>query len=155
MASSSRPAGGLAFCLRHSIGIRIESDDVRRHSLVLCAQLLDRGRVGIFPASLCLSFSALLAHRLDGARLVYLYDVPGGSHVVGYGLAQGVLASWFQWVLLVAWGIASLYLVLLVRRPDNALGTFILPLLMASIALRQAYRDRNPFSAIRPSVCGE
>ncbi len=59
--------------------------------------------------------------------------------------AQGVLSSWFQWALLVAWGIATLYLVLLWRRPDNALGTFILPLLMASIALALSLRGAAPF----------
>lgn len=59
--------------------------------------------------------------------------------------AQGVLASWYQWGLLVAWGIATLYIVLLIRRLDNALGTFILPLLMGSIALAFAWRDLPPF----------
>ncbi|MGN6547972.1 MAG: hypothetical protein ACTHK7_23260 [Aureliella sp.] len=59
--------------------------------------------------------------------------------------AQGVLSSWFQWALLVAWGIASLYLLLLIRRPENAFGTFILPLLLASIGLALGLRNSEPF----------
>ena len=59
--------------------------------------------------------------------------------------AQGLLASWFQWALLVAWGVSTLYIVLLIRRMDNALGTFILPLLMGSIFLAFLWRDAPPF----------
>lgn len=59
--------------------------------------------------------------------------------------AQGVLSSWFQWALLMAWGIASMYLILLIRRPDNAFGTFMLPLLMAGIGLALALRGAAPF----------
>lgn len=59
--------------------------------------------------------------------------------------AQGLLASWFQWALLVALGISSLYIVLLIRRMDNALGTFILPLLLGSIFLALLWRDAPPF----------
>lgn len=58
---------------------------------------------------------------------------------------QGLLSSWFQWALLVAWGVASIYLGLLLRRPDNAFGTFMLPLLLASIALALSLRDAQPF----------
>lgn len=60
--------------------------------------------------------------------------------------AQGVLSSWFQWALLVAWGIATLYLLLLLRRPDNAFGTFILPLLLANIGLALSLQNSEPFA---------
>lgn len=59
--------------------------------------------------------------------------------------AQGVLSSWFQWALLVAWGIATLYLFLLIRRPENAFGTFMLPLLVAMIAVALGLRNAEPF----------
>ena len=59
--------------------------------------------------------------------------------------AQGVLSSWFEWALLVAWGIATLYLLLLLRRPDNAFGTFILPILLAMIGLALSLRNTAPF----------
>lgn len=59
--------------------------------------------------------------------------------------AQGVLSSWFQWALLVAWGLATLYLLLLLRRPDNAFGTFILPVLLAMIGLALSLRNTAPF----------
>ena len=59
--------------------------------------------------------------------------------------AQGLLASWFQWALLVSWGISTLYIVLLIRRMDKALGTFILPLLLGSIAVAFLWRDAPPF----------
>lgn len=59
--------------------------------------------------------------------------------------AQGVLSSWFQWALLVAWAIATFYLLLLLRRPDNAFGTFILPILLAVIGLSMSLRNSVPF----------
>ena len=59
--------------------------------------------------------------------------------------AQGVLSSWFQWSLLVAWGIATLYLCLLIRRPENAFGTFMLPVLLAMIGLALSLRNAEPF----------
>lgn len=59
--------------------------------------------------------------------------------------AQGILSSWFQWALLVAWGLATLYLLLLLRRPDNAFGTFILPVLLAMIGLALSLRNTAPF----------
>jgi hypothetical protein len=56
-----------------------------------------------------------------------------------------VLSSWFQWALLVAWGVATIYLILLVRRPDNAFGTFMLPLLLGFIGVALAVRNAPPF----------
>lgn len=56
-----------------------------------------------------------------------------------------VLSSWFQWALLVAWGIATIYMGLLIRRPDNAFGTFILPLLLGVIGVALAVRGAAPF----------
>ncbi len=47
--------------------------------------------------------------------------------------------------LLVAWGIATLYIVLLLRRSDNALGTFMLPLLLGTIALAFMWQKAEPF----------
>ena len=59
--------------------------------------------------------------------------------------AQGVLSSWFQWSLLVAWGIATIYLLLLIKRPENAFGTFMLPVLLAMIGLALSLRNAVPF----------
>lgn len=57
-----------------------------------------------------------------------------------------ILSSWFQWALLAAWGIATIYMALLIRRPDNAFGTFMLPLVIALIGAAIAVRGQPPFA---------
>lgn len=56
-----------------------------------------------------------------------------------------LLSSWFQWSLLAAWGIATIYLFLLVRRPENAIGIFVLPLVLSLIGIAHVVRDSPPF----------
>ncbi len=56
-----------------------------------------------------------------------------------------LLSTWYQWLLLVAWGLATIYLVFVVRRPENAIGTFILPSILGLIALAWLYKDSPPF----------
>jgi ABC-type uncharacterized transport system permease subunit len=58
---------------------------------------------------------------------------------------QGVFASWFDWSL-----IASLVLVgatfgLVVRRPQNTVGVFFLPLVLGLIGVAHLCRDMEPF----------
>jgi ABC-type transport system involved in cytochrome c biogenesis permease subunit len=55
------------------------------------------------------------------------------------------LSSWFDWLLLVAWGVAVVYLVISLRRPQAAYGVFMLPLVLVLIAVAAMFRDAEPF----------
>ena len=45
------------------------------------------------------------------------------------------LSNWYDWTLIVSWVLATCYLVLLLRRPQAAFGLFVLPLVLALIAI--------------------
>lgn len=92
------------------------------------------------PAILVVAMAAgLLAHTL---HLVHL----GWQewHLVDRGFT--VWASWHDWSLLAAWVMAGAYLGLLLRRPQTAVGLFILPLVLILLGAAQATRDWPPFS---------
>ena len=55
------------------------------------------------------------------------------------------LSSWFDWLLLLAWGVAVAYLILTLRRPLAAAGVFMLPLVLGLIAVASLFRDAEPF----------
>jgi hypothetical protein len=55
------------------------------------------------------------------------------------------LSSWFDWLLLVAWGVAVAYLVISFRRPQAAYGVFMLPLVLLLIAFATLFRHVEPF----------
>jgi ABC-type uncharacterized transport system permease subunit len=55
------------------------------------------------------------------------------------------LSSWFDWLLLIAWGVVVVYLVLAVRRPQAAVGVFMLPLVLLLIGVASQFRDAEPF----------
>jgi ABC-type uncharacterized transport system permease subunit len=55
------------------------------------------------------------------------------------------LSSWYDWLLLVAWGVAAMYLITAVRRPQAALGIFMLPLVLLLIGVASLFRGVAPF----------
>jgi len=55
------------------------------------------------------------------------------------------LSSWYDWLLLIAWGVAVAYLVIKLRRPEAAMGIFMLPLVLALLAVAWLFRDTPPF----------
>jgi ABC-type uncharacterized transport system permease subunit len=55
------------------------------------------------------------------------------------------LSSWYDFCLLASWIVATAYLVLVLRRPDNALGIFFVPLILCLIGLAVLFRDAAPF----------
>lgn len=57
----------------------------------------------------------------------------------------GRLATWTDWSLMVALGLAIAYVVMVVRRPDTVVGLFFLPAVLAIIALGVAVRNRPAF----------
>lgn len=115
----------------------------------------------------CFVFSYLVAFVLELTRplvrvpgrlpLTILFTVAGlFAHIVYIVLhaerqirlaAGGLLAGWYEWSLMLAWGLAACYLVLLVRRSDTIVGYFLLPPVLALIALARTQADREPFSS--------
>ncbi len=86
-----------------------------------------------------LAFAAagLLAHSL------YLYQQAHREVASGIGAP---LSSWYDWCLLAAWIVAGAYLGLALRRPENALGIFLLPMVLALIGIAAILRHAPPFS---------
>ncbi|MDA1054905.1 MAG: cytochrome c biogenesis protein CcsA [Planctomycetota bacterium] len=101
------------------------------------ARLLLRWRV---PAIVPLALAAigLLAHSL------YLI---GQAQSELAQRATAPLSSWYDFCLLAAWVLAAAYLGLMIRRPDNAIGVFLLPLVLGLIGLAAFFHDAAPFPA--------
>jgi hypothetical protein len=57
-----------------------------------------------------------------------------------------LLATWSDWSLLLALGLAVCFFVLYLRRPDTIVSFFFLPAVMALIGLAIAVRDQAPFT---------
>jgi hypothetical protein len=55
------------------------------------------------------------------------------------------LSSWFDWLLLMAWGVAVAYLTMKLRRPQAAAGIFMLPLVLVLIGVASLFRNVEPF----------
>ena len=55
------------------------------------------------------------------------------------------LSSWYDFCLLASWVVATAYLVLILRRPDNTMGIFFVPLILCLIGLAVLFRDSAPF----------
>ncbi len=85
--------------------------------------------VGLFT-HVC--YLLLRATTLEGAEV-------GGPEV-------GLLATWSDWSLLLALGLAIAFFVLYLRRPDTIISFFFLPAVMALLGLAIALGERPPFS---------
>lgn len=72
--------------------------------------------------------------------------VSDGS-VSDLGLSQpGLLATWSDWSLLLALGLAVSFFIFYLRRPDTIISYFFLPAVMGMIAVSRLVRDQAPFS---------
>jgi ABC-type uncharacterized transport system permease subunit len=56
-----------------------------------------------------------------------------------------ILSTWYIWCLTASWILAFSYLLMTVRHPENAIGLFLLPLVLLLIALAVALRNEDPF----------
>ncbi len=56
------------------------------------------------------------------------------------------LSSWYEWCLLGAWVLAAAYLALAIRRPQNTVGLFLLPLVLALVGAAYVVRNTPPFA---------
>ncbi len=55
------------------------------------------------------------------------------------------LSSWYDFCLLAAWVLAAAYVGLTIRRPENSMGVFLLPLVLGLIGLAWFFQDTAPF----------
>lgn len=55
------------------------------------------------------------------------------------------LSSWYDWCLLGAWLLVATYLVVAIRRPQAAVGVFLLPLVMALLGVAWLFEKSPPF----------
>jgi hypothetical protein len=90
-----------------------------------------------FPVLLGFSIAGLFAHA------VYLGTRAEGV-VSGHGIPP--LSSWYDFCLVAAWALAGAYVVLTIRRPQNALGIFLLPLVLLLIGVAVLLQDVRPFN---------
>ncbi|MEQ8787195.1 MAG: cytochrome c biogenesis protein CcsA [Pirellulaceae bacterium] len=87
--------------------------------------------------------AVMLGFTLVGlfAHTLYL----GAQAMQNLEQGQAPLSSWFYWCLIGAWLLAAVFVVTTVRRPRGNSGLFLLPLLMALIAVAGAFGDAQPF----------
>lgn len=65
---------------------------------------------------------------------------------IGGSGEAGLFATWTDWSLLLALGLAVCFFVYHLRRPDTVISFFYLPAVMAMIAVGVVVRDQPPFS---------
>ncbi len=113
-------------------------------SSYVVALLLELSRFwGKVPGRTLLTIGFIVAGLL--AQGLYLFAL-GQEYTAG--VENGLFAGWYDWSLLVAWAMAACYLVLFLRRPDTTVGIFLLPSVLALIALARLTRDWLPFSRV-------
>lgn len=91
-----------------------------------------------FPVLLGFALAGLFAHAS------YLVSRAGNAGA-GHGIPP--LSSWYDFCLVAAWFLAAAYVVLTVRRPQNAVGIFVLPLVLLLVGMAVLVRDWRPFNA--------
>ncbi len=77
------------------------------------------------------------------AHTAYLWE-QARSEILGAALSP--LSSWYDWCLLGAWVLAATYLGLAIRRPENTVGLFLIPLILLLIAAAYTVHDSPHFA---------
>jgi ABC-type uncharacterized transport system permease subunit len=114
---------------------------------------------------LCIAGSYGLALLLELSRLVTRVPLRNGliiaasamglfAHAVHLGIRArnsgiegfGWLATWYDWSLLAALGLAIAYIAVTIRRPEATVGYFLLPPLLGLLLLARWVLDLPPFS---------
>ena len=106
----------------------------------------------------CFAASYGIALLLEGTRLLFrapvrlivsiLFTIAGllAHSLYLFNLLQHASSSWYDFCLMAAWVVAAAYLGLMMRRPENAIGIFFLPLVLALIGVAFVLRGAPPFS---------
>ena len=116
---------------------------------LLLHQLPRGAGAGVAAAVGTHSGSGIVGDRDDVDRAVHACLLfVAASHARGQWSAgdAGLLATWSDWSLLLALGLAVCFFVLYLRRPDTIVSFFFLPAVMAMIGLAIAFRDLAPFT---------
>ncbi|HUG66836.1 MAG TPA: cytochrome c biogenesis protein CcsA [Pirellulaceae bacterium] len=112
----------------------------------------------------CFAACYALALAVELSRLLFRWRVPTivplalaaiglfahSLYLIGeaqYELDQRMtspLSSWYDFCLLAAWVVAGAYVGLMIRRRENAIGVFLLPLVLGLICVA-VFQDRTPF----------
>ena len=88
---------------------------------------------------------AVIVMTLVGIFTHICYLLLQASEASEFGDA-GRLATWSDWALLLALGLAVSFLIFYARRPDTIVGFFFLPAVLLMIGLSIAARDLAPFT---------
>ncbi len=81
--------------------------------------------------------AGLIAHSIFLVNQFSLEDAQVGR--------PQLLANWFQWTVVGAWGLALACLILTLRDPNRSTGLFVIPLILVLIGVGQLLRDSEPF----------
>lgn len=100
------------------------------------SRLFFRARIRLV-AIVAFAAAGLLAHSLFLVNLARTEAAAGGQVTP--------LSSWFDWCLIGSWLVAAVYVVLLVRRTENSVGLFLLPLVLGLIGVSWFVRDEPHF----------
>jgi hypothetical protein len=115
----------------------------------------------------CFAACYVIALAVEASRLLFRWRIPtivplalAATGIVAHSLyliaqaqhelAQRVvspLSSWYDFCLIAAWVLAGAYLGLMIRRPENAIGVFLLPLVLSLIGAAAYVQDSAPFTA--------
>ncbi len=76
------------------------------------------------------------------AHTIYLFTLTRSELADG---RMAPLSGWYDWCLIGSWVLAGAYLGLAVRRPQNTIGIFLLPLVLGLIAAGSAVNEMAPF----------
>ena len=106
-------------------------------------ELSRRRFLGCFSARIRLFVIVGFAAAGFFAHSLFLINLARSEAAAGMNVTP--LSSWFDWCLLGAWLLAAVYLALLVRRADNAVGVFLLPLVLGLIGVSWLLRDQPHF----------
>lgn len=103
-----------------------------------------------YAVTLALEFSRLfLRSGLRGAVMIGFAAAGLFAHtlflVYRAAAVQGPLSSAFDWYMLAAWVLGATYLYLTLYHLRNAIGVFVLPLVLGLIAVGALAADREPF----------
>ena len=116
---------------------------------------------------MCFLLSYLVVLGIEVSR--FMFTIPGRTVLVISMLAAGLfahsiflanqlttvsnvdgqvqlLANWFQWIVLAAWGLAVACLVLTIRDPNRSVGLFIVPVILGIIGIGTLFQESEPFS---------
>ncbi len=56
------------------------------------------------------------------------------------------LANWYHWCLILAWGLAAVYLLVAIQRLQSPVGLFLLPMVLGAIAMAQTFPEDQVLS---------